>query len=499
MPPRRKRKALQKHQLDLPKPAPRLGQWSPWEKSIHSARDCGDGDRECLLPIVDQPGLYRGRRLHPASMQCIERPRHGLRTLSERLDPDRQLVETAAHPISQRFQVPACLLGLAGRRPPLELHEPFRRRQQIACGIFQDAIESGMPCRQIVGGAMAHQLLDGSRIRDACPAECGVTCLLRVRDSLVESSALFVVDALLLLEVRLPIDPRPNCIERFLDRLPGPCQASRSESMPAPLVFEASGLLLDCVNEPSFLGVRHHRRPCLLRDFLRHSRIAHLPQRFAAFDQRLELRLTRGGRVRGRLTAHLPDACRDVPQQTDGVVLLLAPCADRDRNGRIQSLQALTHDVDRVVVAAHEQHRLPARPGVQQDGQHDLTLSAARWAGHHREGRSADDALDDGPLPVVQRNQRLDACFPVDLVSPPAFKDSESAGPLGRCGQLLGDSAVVRHQVAVVLERPRCLWREQNPRGCRSSARRRSRQAPAQHFPQVRQPVDQRGQHCGSQ
>ena len=114
-------------------------------------------------------------------------------------------------------------------------------RQQIACGIFQDAIESGMPCRQIVGGAMAHQLLDGSRIRDACPAECGVTCLLRVRDSLVESSALFVVDALLLLEVRLPIDPRPNCIERFLDRLPGPCQASRSESMPAPLVFEASG------------------------------------------------------------------------------------------------------------------------------------------------------------------------------------------------------------------------------------------------------------------
>ena len=256
-----------------------------------------------------------------------------LRTLSERLDPDRQLVETAAHPISQRFQVPACLLGLAGRRPPLELHVPFRRRQQIACGKFQDAIESGMPCRQIVGGAMAHQLLDGSRIRDACPAEYGVTCLLRVRDSLVESSALFVVDALLLLEVRLPIDPRPNCIERFLDRLPGPCQASRSESMPAPLVFEASGLLLDCVNEPSFLGVRHHRRPCLLRDFLRHSRIAHLPQRFAAFDQRLELRLTRGGRVRGRLTAPLPDACRDVPQQTDGVVLLLAPRPDRDRNG----------------------------------------------------------------------------------------------------------------------------------------------------------------------
>ena len=198
----------------------------------------------------------------------------------------------------------------------------FRMRSSPACHVARSS-----------GGGMAHQLLDGSRIRDACLAECGVMCLLRVRDVLVESSALFVVDALLLLEVRLPIDPRPSCVERFLDCLPGPCQASRSESMPAPLVFEASGLLLDCVNEPSLLGVRHHRRSCLLRDFLRHSRIAHLPQRFAAFDQRPELRLTRGGRVRGRLTAPLPNACRDVPQQTDGIVLLLAPRPDRDRNG----------------------------------------------------------------------------------------------------------------------------------------------------------------------
>ena len=179
---------------------------------------------------------------------------------------------------------------------------------------------------------MAHQLLGGSRIHDACLAERGVARLLRVRDGLVESSALFVVDALLLLEVRLPIDPRPSCFERFLDHLSGPGQASLSESMPAPLVLEASSLLLDFVDEPTFLGVRFHRRACLLRDSLRHSRIALLPQRFAAFDQRLERRLTRGGRVRGRLTAPLPDACRDVPQQTDGVVLLLAPRPNRDRN-----------------------------------------------------------------------------------------------------------------------------------------------------------------------
>ena len=269
--------------------------------------------------------------------------------------------------------------------------------------------------------------------------------------------------------------------------------------MLAPLVFEAPGLLLDFIEEPSFLGVRLHRGACSLRDHLRHFRIAHFLQRFAALAQWLELRLTPGGRVRGRLTAPLADQCRDVSQQIDGVVLLLDPRPDPDRNGRIQSIQAFTHDVDRVVVAAHEQHRLPARPGVQQDRQHDLTLSATRWAGHHREGGTADDALDDGPLPVVQRDQRLDTFPLVDLVGPPAVQDSESADLLGRCGQLLGDSAVFRHQVAVVLERPRCLWREQNPRGCRGASRRRPRQAPAQRFPQFRQTVDQRGQHRGSQ